>query len=68
VFGTDKGSVIDHTLATAFGLGHTIFSKWLKIVARKGRAYSDLMPVIPAIDAGLVCASTATKPLEATRR
>ncbi len=40
-------------LAIAFGLGYTIFSEWLNIVVRKSWAYSDLMPVIPVVDAGL---------------
>lgn len=37
----------------AFGLGYTIFSEWLNIVIRQAWAYSDLMPVIPILDAGL---------------
>ncbi|MEQ8441301.1 MAG: hypothetical protein RKK11_05045 [Alphaproteobacteria bacterium] len=36
-----------------FGLAYTIFSEWLNIVIRQAWAYSDLMPVIPLIDAGL---------------
>jgi hypothetical protein len=40
-------------LTIAFGLGYTIFSEWLNIVVRQSWAYSDLMPVIPVIDAGL---------------
>lgn len=40
-------------LAIAFGFGYTIFSEWLNIVVREAWAYSDHMPVIPVIDAGL---------------
>src|SRR3546814_16723293 len=40
-------------LAIAFGVAYTIFSEWLNIVVRQAWAYSDLMPVIPVIDAGL---------------
>jgi hypothetical protein len=47
------GTGTGKTLATGFGLGYTIFSEWLNIVVRKSWAYSDLMPVIPVIDAGL---------------
>jgi hypothetical protein len=37
----------------AFSVAYTIFSEWLNIVVRETWAYSDLMPVIPIIDAGL---------------
>lgn len=37
----------------ALGLGYTVFSEWLNIVIREAWAYSDLMPVIPILDAGL---------------
>ncbi|MCF7702045.1 hypothetical protein [Loktanella sp. M215] len=40
-------------LAVAFGLGYTLFSEWLNIVIRAAWAYSDLMPIIPVLDAGL---------------
>ena len=40
-------------LAIAFGLGYTIFSEWLNIVVRQSWAYSELMPVVPAIGTGL---------------
>lgn len=40
-------------LAMIFGLGYTIFSEWLNIVVRQSWAYSEMMPVIPVIDAGL---------------
>lgn len=40
-------------LTVAFGLSYTVFSEWLNIVVRKSWAYSDLMPVIPLLDAGL---------------
>lgn len=37
----------------ANGLAYTTFSEWLNIEIRQAWAYSDLMPVIPIIDAGL---------------
>jgi hypothetical protein len=37
----------------SMGLGYTIFSEWLNIVARKSWAYSPLMPVVPGINTGL---------------
>ena len=37
----------------AFGIGYAIFSEWLNIEVRQAWAYRDIMPVIPAIDAGL---------------
>lgn len=40
-------------MAIAFGVGYTIFSEWLNIVIREAWVYSNLMPVIPVIDAGL---------------
>ena len=40
-------------VATVFGVGYTIFSEWLNIVVRKSWQYSDLMPVVPIVDAGL---------------
>lgn len=40
-------------LALAFGISYTLFSEWLNIVVRKSWAYSELMPVIPILDAGL---------------
>ena len=40
-------------LTLAIGIGYALFSEWLNIVVRKAWAYSDLMPVVPGIDAGL---------------
>ena len=40
-------------LAVSIGLGYTIFSEWLNIVIREAWAYSDLMPIVPILDAGL---------------
>ena len=40
-------------IAIPIGIGYTIFSEWLNIVIRAAWAYSDLMPVVPIIDAGL---------------
>lgn len=40
-------------LTIALGLTYTIFSEWLNISIRESWAYSELMPVIPIIDAGL---------------
>ncbi|MFC0808861.1 hypothetical protein ACFHWW_26050 [Ensifer sp. P24N7] len=40
-------------LAMTFGLGYTIFSEWLNTAVRASWAYSELMPVIPGINAGL---------------
>lgn len=42
------------TLTVALGLFYTIFSEWLNIEIRGSWAYSDLMPTLPLIDAGLV--------------
>ncbi|MBA3325620.1 MAG: hypothetical protein H0T41_10315, partial [Rhodobacteraceae bacterium] len=46
-----RGHVI--ALTVFFGLAYTLFSEWLNIEVRGSWAYSDLMPVIPFIDAGL---------------
>ncbi len=40
-------------LTVAFGLAYTVFSEWLNVVVQQSWAYSELMPVIPIIDAGL---------------
>jgi len=40
-------------LTVALGLAYTLFSEWLNIVIRAAWAYSDLMPIIPILDAGL---------------
>lgn len=41
-------------LATVvIGLAYTLFSEWLNIEIRASWAYSDLMPIIPLLDAGL---------------
>lgn len=42
--------------ATGFGAVYTVyavFSEWLNIVVTKRWEYSELMPVVPIIDAGL---------------
>ena len=41
------------TLTVAIGLAYTIFSEWLNIEIRGSWAYSDLMPVVPLLNAGL---------------
>lgn len=41
------------SLTLVLGLAYTLFSEWLNIEVREAWAYSDLMPVIPIIDAGL---------------
>lgn len=43
--------VVALTLIT--GLSYTIFSEWLNIEIRGAWAYSEIMPVVPIIDAGL---------------
>ena len=40
-------------LTLAFGIVYTAFSEWLNTEVRGSWAYSDLMPVVPLIDAGL---------------
>ncbi len=40
-------------LTIILGVGYTGFSEWLNIVVRESWAYSELMPIIPLIDAGL---------------
>ena len=40
-------------LTVVFGLAYTIFSEWLNVVVRKTWAYSELMPIVPVVDAGL---------------
>ena len=35
------------------GVAYTIFSEWLNIVVRESWSYSELMPIVPVIDAGL---------------
>ena len=40
-------------LTMVLGVGYTVFSEWLNIVVREAWAYSELMPVIPVINAGL---------------
>lgn len=40
-------------LTLLFGLAYTLFSEWLNITVRQAWAYSDLMPVIPFVNAGL---------------
>ncbi|NND92064.1 MAG: hypothetical protein HKN42_14485 [Granulosicoccus sp.] len=43
--------VVGFTMVT--GVGYTVFSEWLNIVVREAWAYSELMPIVPVIDAGL---------------
>jgi len=40
-------------LTVVFGLAYAIFSEWLNVVVRKSWAYSELMPIVPIVDAGL---------------
>lgn len=40
-------------IAVVLGVGYTAFSEWLNTAVRGAWAYSDLMPVIPLIEAGL---------------
>ncbi len=40
-------------LSVALGLGYTVFSEWLNVVVRKTWAYSEYMPIVPVVDAGL---------------
>tara|TARA_R110002049_G_scaffold73512_1_gene190012 strand:- start:49 stop:567 length:519 start_codon:yes stop_codon:yes gene_type:complete len=40
-------------MTMALGVAYTVFSEWLNIVVREAWAYSELMPIVPMIDAGL---------------
>jgi hypothetical protein len=40
-------------LTVAFALPYTVFSEWLNTEIRGSWAYSELMPVVPVLDAGL---------------
>lgn len=40
-------------LTMVVGVSYTVFSEWLNIEVREAWAYSDLMPIVPVIDAGL---------------
>jgi hypothetical protein len=40
-------------IAIVIGVSYTAFSEWLNTAVREAWAYSDLMPVIPLIEAGL---------------
>jgi hypothetical protein len=40
-------------IAILIGVGYTAFSEWLNTTVREAWAYSDRMPVIPLIEAGL---------------
>jgi hypothetical protein len=40
-------------LTVAFGVAYAVFSEWLNVVVRKSWAYSELMPIVPIVDAGL---------------
>jgi len=57
LFGSDDWPVQGYrrvaVRAIAIGLGYTLFSEWLNIEVRKAWAYSDLMPIIPVIGAGI---------------
>lgn len=48
---TRKGHVI--ALTVILGLIYTLYSEWLNIEVREVWTYSDMMPVIPIIGAGL---------------
>jgi uncharacterized membrane protein len=41
------------TLTVAFAVPYTVFSEWLNTEIRGSWAYSELMPVVPVLDAGL---------------
>ena len=51
----DERQAVRHVivLTMVLGVGYTLFSEWLNIVVREAWAYSDLMPVVPVLDAGL---------------
>lgn len=57
IFGTaewpSSGGKRIAALTIAFGLIYTIFSEWLNTEIRGSWAYSEHMPVIPVLDAGL---------------
>jgi hypothetical protein len=40
-------------LTIVLGLAYTIISEWLNVVVRKSWAYSELMPIVPVVEAGL---------------
>jgi hypothetical protein len=40
-------------LTLAFAVPYTVFSEWLNTEVRGSWAYSELMPVVPVLDAGL---------------
>jgi uncharacterized membrane protein len=40
-------------LTVAFAVAYTVFSEWLNTEIRGSWAYSELMPVVPVLDAGL---------------
>jgi hypothetical protein len=40
-------------VATALGIGYTVFSEWLNVEIRRSWAYADLMPVVPGAGTGL---------------
>ena len=35
------------------GVSYTVYGEWLNIVVREAWAYSELMPIVPVLDAGL---------------
>lgn len=40
-------------IATAFGVGYTVFSEWLNLVVRASWQYAPEMPVVPLVGIGL---------------
>ena len=51
----DERQAVRHVIALTMvlGVGYTLFSEWLNIVVREAWAYSDLMPIVPVLEAGL---------------
>lgn len=42
-----------YALCLVLGVGYTIYSEWLNVNVRRSWAYSNLMPIVPLIGAGL---------------
>ena len=40
-------------VATALGVGYTVYSEWVNVEIRGSWAYSELMPVLPVVGTGL---------------
>jgi hypothetical protein len=40
-------------VATAVGLGYTVFSEWLNVEVREAWAYAEAMPRLPLLGTGL---------------